>query len=125
MGSRPNPEKGGLKFPEPVLINSNRVTLDESQVNRHLLEIRKTLVEAQHPVDDNIPAQASLFDFASTFGSVPDNSKLQEEAKRQSQHLLREGRFRLSPNQRQVYYRLAWNQVGSLFKIPKKYCFFP
>ncbi len=102
-------------------MNGNRVTLDESQVNRHLLEIRKNLV------DDNIPSQTGLFDFASTFGSVPDNPKLQEEAKRQSQHLLREGRFRLSPNQRQVYYtvRMEDGSEQVLLKNPREILFFP
>jgi hypothetical protein len=114
-------------------MNGNRITLDESQVNRHLLEIRKNLVkgrppvESRPPVDDNIPAQASLFDFASTFGSIPDNPKLQEEARRHSENLLREGRFRLSPNQRQVYYTVRMEDGSDqvLLKNPQEILFFP
>jgi hypothetical protein len=126
-------QEGGLKVPKTILMNGNRITLDESQVNRHLLEIRKNLVkgrppvESRPPVDDNIPAQASLFDFASTFGSIPDNPKLQEEARRHSENLLREGRFRLSPNQRQVYYTVRMEDGSDqvLLKNPQEILFFP
>jgi len=110
----------GLMVPKTILADGRKVELDEPLVNRHLLDIRKNLV------DGNILSQASLFDFTATFGAVPDNPALLEEAKSHSQNLLREGRFRLAPDQRHVYYAVR-NQDGSeqiLLKKPSEILFF-
>lgn len=115
-------QEDGLKVPKTILVEGRKVNLDESQVNQHLLEIRKNLVEG------NIP-----FDFENTFGAVPagvdlrHNPTLMEEAKWQSQNLLREGHFRLAPNGRDVYYSVRM-QDGSeqvLLKNPQEILFFP
>jgi hypothetical protein len=52
---------------------------------------------------------------------------LQEQAKAQSQNLLREGRFRLAPNHKDVYYavRMADGSEQPLLKNPQEILFFP
>lgn len=109
-------QEAGLKVPKVIFVEGKKVSLDEAEVNRHLLDIRKNLVEGK-----------VLFDFAGTFGGVPDNPTLLEEAKAHSQSLLREGRFRLSPNQKEVYYAVRM-QDGSeqpLLKSQQEILFFP
>jgi hypothetical protein len=109
-------QEGGLKVPKVIIVEGKKVNLDESQVNQHLLDIRKNLVDGKVP-----------FDFSGTFGEVPDDPTLLEEAKFHSQNLLREGRFRLSPNQKEVYYAVRM-QDGSeqpLLKNAQEILFFP
>jgi hypothetical protein len=109
-------QEDGLKIPKTILMNGTKVILDEAEVNHHLLDIRKNLVEGTIP-----------FDFTGTFGAVPENPALQEEAKTQSQNLLREGRFRLAPNHKEVYYavRMADGSEQPLLKSPQEILFFP
>jgi hypothetical protein len=115
-------QQDGLMVPKTILVDGTKADLDEQETNRYLLDIRKNLVEG------NVP-----FDFASTFGAVPvgadlrHNPTLMEEAKRHSQNLLREGRFRLAPDQKHVYYAVR-NSDGSeqvLLKNPQEILFFP
>ena len=105
----------GLMVPKTILVDGIKVDLDEHQVNRHLLDIRKNLVDGAIP-----------FDPAATFGAVPDNPTLVQEAKAQQANLLREGRFRLSPNGREVYYAIpmADGSEQVLLKSPQEILFF-
>jgi len=106
----------GLMVPKTIFVEGRRVDLDEGEVNRHLLNLRKNLV------DGTIP-----FDFAASFGSVPDNPVLMKEAEAHGRTLLREGAFRLAPNQREVYYavRLADGSEQALLKNEREILFFP
>ena len=109
-------QQDGLMAPKTILVDGVKEALDEGQVNYHLMEIRKNLVEGNIPLD-----------FAATFGTVPDNPALVEEAKAHSRNLLREGRFRLAPDGKHVYYAVR-NQDGSeqpLLKNPQEILLFP
>ncbi len=107
----------GLMVPKGILVNGKNMNLDETQVNTQLLDIRKNLIGGK-----------ITFDFNSTFGTVPvgadlrHNPTLLDEARRYSQNSLREGRFRLVPNQKQVCYAIR-NRDGSeqiLLKNPQE-----
>jgi len=106
----------GLMVPKTIFVEGRRVDLNVEQVNHHLLSLRKNLVEGTIP-----------FDFAASFGSVPDNPLLQEEAKAKGIALLREGAFRLAPNQREVYFavRMADGSEQALLKNGREILFFP
>jgi hypothetical protein len=109
-------QQDGLMVPKVILVDGAKVNLDETEVNRHLLDIRKNLV------DGNI-----LFDSTSTFGAVPDDPTLLAEARAYQANLLREGRFRLSPNKREVYYAIPMMDGSEqvLLKNPQEILFFP
>ena len=85
-----------LTIPKKIIQDNKVVELDEDKMKGGLVQLRRHLIQ-----------ELDSFDSIATFGWVPNNPILQGEAKSRQREILEDGQFRLSPDERFLYYAIA------------------